>query len=31
VAKDGSRSLRVPRQITAEELRTNVKRLLDTG
>jgi cytochrome c biogenesis protein CcmG, thiol:disulfide interchange protein DsbE len=31
VAKDGSRSLRVPRQIAAEELRTNVKRLLATG
>jgi cytochrome c biogenesis protein CcmG, thiol:disulfide interchange protein DsbE len=31
VAKDGSRSLRVPRQISAEELRTNVRRLLGTG
>jgi cytochrome c biogenesis protein CcmG/thiol:disulfide interchange protein DsbE len=31
VAKDGSRSLRVPRQISAEELRANVKRLLATG
>src|SRR4029450_12103072 len=31
VGKGGSRSPRGPRQITAEELRNNVKRLLDTG
>jgi cytochrome c biogenesis protein CcmG, thiol:disulfide interchange protein DsbE len=31
VAKDGSRSLRVPRQISAAELRANVKRLLEQG
>jgi cytochrome c biogenesis protein CcmG, thiol:disulfide interchange protein DsbE len=31
VAPDGSRSLRVPRQISAEELRANVKRLLGSG
>jgi thiol-disulfide isomerase/thioredoxin len=31
VARDGSRSLRVPRQISAEELSANVKRLLASG